>query len=451
MLRGFLLLFALSVLTLSFAPKPTVRAEEDFEGREDEYYELCESEELAGSDIQVCREFRSYLSEKQKDLDAEISANEDKIASLSTELEEVYIMISDVQHQMAEQQQKIDVLNAEIGRLEDSIAEKDGRIRERMYVLQSTVNSNAFLEFLMGSVSLDDFFGRMASIDEMTEYDQDLIAGLNDDKKEVEESRAQEQAEQDRLAQLKQQHDELAEALASQISEMEAENFEANEQSAEYQEQMASINESIQQALENSGGYIDGPVSSAGFSQPVQWGIVTAANWQYPDGGIHMGMDIGGMYGSNLFAPCDALVIYYSGGCQSDGGYLGNYCNGGAGNYMVMITEMNGTTYGIRYLHMIDENFLGWSSGDIIEVGRGEVIGHMGHSGSSTGTHVHIDIVNLGDIGYTEAARRFASYGSFFGVSSTYSNRCSVKGIPCREEASAMFGYSLYQEIGSRY
>lgn len=446
-IKHIALCICLALLCIYHLPAKSVYATE-FEGNEDQYYELCKSDDLSKEDVQVCREFKRYLADKQNELEDRIESNQKKIEDLNLELIDIYELIADVSAQINEQQAKIDVLEAEIARLEDSINKKDQQIRERMYVLQSNLNSNVYLEFLMGATSIDDFFSRMASIDEITAYDHDLITTLSAQKDEVEASRAIEQEERERLDGLKAQHDALAKRIATQIEEVSEEVERALQESEEYERDLSEISDSIQNAIDQNGGYIDGPISDYGFSSPVQWGIVTAAGWNYPSGGAHNGMDIGGRFNSELYAPCDGLVIYVATGCQSDGGYLGNSCNGGAGNYLVMVTEMNGTMYGMRFLHMMNNNYIGWSSGKIIEVSRGDVIGHMGHSGNSTGTHLHFDIVNLGDIGYTEAIRRFQNYGSYFGVPYGYSGRCSVRDIPCREEASAMFGYRLYQEVG---
>lgn len=450
-MRILKLLLCLCVLCFEAVPTQTAKATE-FEGDEDKYYELCKSDDLSKEDIQVCKEFKQYIVDKQENLEAQIASNQKKIDDLNLELEDVYVMIADVSKQIGVQEDKIAVLDADIARLEESINQRDQQIRDRMYVLQSAINSNMYLEFLMGANSIDDFFSRMTSIDELTEYDHDLIRGLSEDKAVVEKTREEAESERQNLAELKSQQDALAEKLNSQIQEVTAAMEEQAAQSAEYKAELGQISESIENALANNGGFIDGPVSSSGFSRPAQWGIVTAANWAYPSGGLHLGMDIGGRYNSELYAPCDGVVIYMGTGCQSDGGYLGNYCGGGAGNYLVMLTQMNGTTYAIRYLHMMNNNYIGWSSGSFVAVTRGQIVGYMGHSGNSTGTHVHIEIIDLGPVGYTEGARMFAQYGSAFGTgygSTGYSNRCSAKGsTPCREEASQMFGYHLYQEIG---
>ena len=347
--------------------------------------------------------------------------------------------------------EKIAVLDAQIVQLEESIQKRDTQIRERMYVTQSMLNSNMYLEFLMGATSIDDFFSRMTSIDELMEYDQDLIKKLNEEKAEVEADRALLQEEKERLDELKSQQEALVNQISAQIDEITRETEHITDQTQEYQDEMKNISNAIEEALLNNGGFIEGPVSSGGFSCPVQWGIVTAANWRYPSGGLHLGMDIGGRSGSNLYAPCDGVVIYMATGCASNGGYYGNTCNGGAGNYLVMLSQMNGTTYAIKMYHMINDNYIGWSYGDFIPVYRGQVVGFLGHSGSSTGPHLHLEIINLGAVSYTEGAQMLSRYGTSFGLgfgTNGYNNRCAVKSAPCRENASELLGYSLYKEVG---
>ena len=445
-----LLSICLSFLCIVTEPANTVYAE-DFESNESYYYELCKSSDLDSDDIKVCKEFKNYLSEKRQELEEQIKENNAKIESLELKLEGIYSLLYEVKEAIASQNDKIEVLDAQIIVLEESIEKRDTQIRDRMYVTQSMLNSNMYFDFLMGANSIDDFFSRMTSIDELMEYDQDLIKKLRTEKEEVEKDREVLKEEKDKLDELKTQQESLINQISVQIDEITKHTEHITDQSAEYQEEMKNISSSIEDALLQNGGFVDGPISSDGFSGPVQWGIVTAANWRYPSGGLHLGMDIGGRSGSNLYAPCDGVVIYMATGCASNGGYYGNTCNGGAGNYLVMLTQMNGTTYAIKMFHMINENYIGWSYGDFIPVYRGQVIGFLGHSGSSTGPHLHIEVINLGPVGYTEGARMLSKYGLSFGLGfgdTGYGNRCAVKSAPCRENASEMFGYGLYQEVG---
>ncbi len=88
----------------------------------------------------------------------------------------------------------------------------------------------------------------------------------------------------------------------------------------------------------------------------------------------HNAVDLAGAYGSNIMAAADGQVIV-----SREGGW-----NGGYGNYVV-IRHANGTQ--TLYAHMSKTNV---SVGD--NVSQGQIIGFMGSTGDSTGTHLHFEI-----------------------------------------------------------
>lgn len=107
----------------------------------------------------------------------------------------------------------------------------------------------------------------------------------------------------------------------------------------------------------------------------------------------HGGLDIGnGGNGPgivNVIAVKAGEVIYPSSDSQTqyaDNGYYGNKDGGGFGNY-VKIKHSDGT-YTI-YGHLA-QNSITVRAGDVVD--QGQVIGKMGHSGSSTGTHLHFEV-----------------------------------------------------------
>ena len=86
---------------------------------------------------------------------------------------------------------------------------------------------------------------------------------------------------------------------------------------------------------------------------------------------FHEGIDIPGDYGSDIYAAASGTV--------QSAGY-----DSGLGNFVVIIHQDGKlTTYG----HMAQ---LAVSAGDSVE--RGEVIGYMGSTGNSTGSHLHFQV-----------------------------------------------------------
>jgi LysM repeat protein len=110
------------------------------------------------------------------------------------------------------------------------------------------------------------------------------------------------------------------------------------------------------------------PVYEGYYMRPIIGGLKTQ--------GLHghNGIDLASVYGANILAAADGDVII----SRSSG------WNGGYGSYVVL-NHPNGTQ--TLYAHL---------SGTEVNVGdhvsQGQLIGHMGSSGESTGTHLHFEI-----------------------------------------------------------
>ena len=88
---------------------------------------------------------------------------------------------------------------------------------------------------------------------------------------------------------------------------------------------------------------------------------------------MHKGIDISGNYGDNVFSYKSGIIEYAS------------WNNGGYGN-MILIKHLDGTES--RYAHL---------SSILVSVGQningGELLGKIGSTGSSTGNHLHFEII----------------------------------------------------------
>ena len=113
--------------------------------------------------------------------------------------------------------------------------------------------------------------------------------------------------------------------------------------------------------------------------------------------GNHGAIDISngnGVGGTNIIAAKDGVVIYPTDDSQTqyaDNGYIGNNDGGGYGNYVVIEHSDGNYTY---YGHMA-EGSITVRAGDSVK--QGQVIGKMGHSGNSTGVHLHFEIRSGGN------------------------------------------------------
>lgn len=126
--------------------------------------------------------------------------------------------------------------------------------------------------------------------------------------------------------------------------------------------------------------YLKNPIQNliGYFINPVPTGRKT----QGLHGPGHRGIDIGAPTGTLMYASAAGKVIATKTGCK-----VGNRsCGGGYGN-LVIIEHPNGTK--TLYAHLSKVLV---SSG--FPVKQGDVIGHVGNTGRSTGPHIHFEVFN---------------------------------------------------------
>lgn len=114
----------------------------------------------------------------------------------------------------------------------------------------------------------------------------------------------------------------------------------------------------------------------------------------------HKGLDIASSKGTvgydNVIAANSGVVVYPVKKEQTmfqDNGYLGNTDGGGFGNYVVIQHSDGNYTY---YGHLAYDSIT-VTAGDTVE--RGQVIAKLGHSGNSTGPHLHFEMRTSRSVG----------------------------------------------------
>ena len=127
---------------------------------------------------------------------------------------------------------------------------------------------------------------------------------------------------------------------------------------------------------------------------------VTTGSWGWPTispyiitsyygfrwGRLHAGIDISGCgFGSPIYSIGEGTVSAVTNNC-ADRGYYGSKCGGGYGN-AVRVKYSNGME--VIYSHIMGSN-IRVSVGQ--HVSKGQIVGYMGNSGSSTGTHLHFQV-----------------------------------------------------------
>lgn len=131
-------------------------------------------------------------------------------------------------------------------------------------------------------------------------------------------------------------------------------------------------------------GSIDPAISSGSWGWPTVSPYIITSYFEWRWGRLHEGIDISGCgMGSPIFAIENGTVLQTNSGCPDSGYGAYDMCGDGFGNY-VWIQHPSGVY--VVYAHMLSNVVV--SPGE--QVSKGQVIGYMGNSGSSTGTHLHL-------------------------------------------------------------
>lgn len=245
-----LLLMASSALlcgTLLY-PKLHVGATE-FVGKEDEYTQMCQdTTKLSKSDIEVCTAFSTYLKNKNSHIQNNINDTQSKLNGTLANIQEVQTTLEQTQTQIASVQAELLVLEGSISNLNKQIEEKKTQLKDRMYVLQSYINGNELKNLLFSSGSLDELLTRIQCIDELTNYDKDLITGLAKDRLTLEEKSEEMTVQFDNLFALQNQQTSLMLVLSQQAGNYESTLNSQNSLLSNYREDIGYIDSSLSEA-----------------------------------------------------------------------------------------------------------------------------------------------------------------------------------------------------------
>ncbi len=148
------------------------------------------------------------------------------------------------------------------------------------------------------------------------------------------------------------------------------------------------------------GSYVD---TGGSWAWPTNRPYTISSGFEFRDGSFHNALDISGTgIGSPIYASRDGVVVETEKGCENIG-YYRNQCGGTYGNH-VIIEHNNG--YYTMYAHMLQNVEV--NEGDSVK--RGQIIGYMGSSGSSTGAHLHFGV----SIGYPNKGGSWQNPWSLF-------------------------------------
>ncbi len=367
--------------------------------------------------ISVYANQKTDLTNEQKDIDKQIQETSSEIAGVKSQMTDALNQINNYNAQIGTYEDEIDTLETQVSTLQTQITEKEANIQEQQkkyeeqkdllekrLVAMYESGTTSYLDMLLSSNSLSDFISKYYVIEQLTEYDNDLLDGIETTKKqietekaalenarnEVQSSKTQAENKRNSLSVLVNEKNTLVGNLSAEEKELQQRLEEFEEDKKEIQRQLAEIarqeEEERRKAAEAAAKKAGKPVSDAdisftpntsGFICPLSGkskrNITTGMNGYKG----HTGVDFACPEGTPILAAKSGRVIKSEAKIRN-----GKYYS--YGNY-VTITHGDGTM--TLYAHMSRRAV---STNE--QVSQGQVIGYVGSTGNSTGNHLHFEI-----------------------------------------------------------
>lgn len=355
------------------------------------------------------------LLEELKD---KVAAAEDAVEQVDAQIAEVEGVISGYEVQMAELQTKIDELQAQIDEKQVQIEHQYAMMSKRIKFLYENVG-DSYIETFLTSESFADALNKVQYLIELSDYDREQMEVLEKLQKGIKEDQAAVQTQKDEIQALLSAQEEQKVVLdgmlavkAEALGVAQQEEANAEEQNAYIAQMLEEQKETVDNLVEEYNKAIAAQyaATSGNGDAVVSGGTIelgTSFLWPLPEpngpshisswygyrsdpfgsggGDWHGGIDIWAACNTPIYAVLDGVVIL-----SQDG------WNGGCGNYTVIY---HGNGLYTEYMHQNYRNvYVGQT------VSRGETIGFVGTTGSSTGYHLHLGVV-ISDHGFDTSCR----------------------------------------------
>ena len=317
-----------------------------------------------------------YVQEELSDTLLKVQEIEDKVISYQKEVDELGIQMKELQTSIDDATEKLQIASEDYNAKSDMLAQR--------LVAMYEAGDTSYLDVLLKSNSLTDFLSRYYAIEELAQYDSELIEQVKTEKNNIEQTREKLEKEQAEIKIIKAKSEQTTVVLnnmktlqQSYIDRLSEGEKTLQEQITAYKKEQEEIEAKIMEAtnmilpdIQYTGGEMLWPVAASGTVITSNFGIR-----EHPIQGVvkqHTGLDIGGAAtGTPIVAALDGVVTH--------AGWLGGYGN------CVMISHGNGVVtlygHGNKVLTQVGK-----------QVKQGETIMELGSTGNSTGPHCHFEV-----------------------------------------------------------
>lgn len=316
------------------------------------------------------------LEDEVNKFTADLESKNNQIAANDAEVAEIKKKIADIESQISAIQNETAVLEQEIKESNVEIAEKSEQSKSLFQYIQVSEGENAYLEYIFGATDVTDMVYRMAVVEQLTEYNDqimDELTQLIEDNKVRKEELATKNTELESLTKELEAEQEKINAETAAIKDampsVEKQKEEAEKQLAYYKKLGCGENEDITSCEMRVNG--NSVPSASGFYRPMVSGYVTQ-NWMNAG---HLGIDLSNTNKTIEIYPVASGVVF------------AKYYD----TYGALVLKIRHNVNG-RYIYSTYAHLSAWyvNVGDVVTPDT--VIGRMGNTGYSFGAHLHLEL-----------------------------------------------------------
>ena len=353
--------------------------------------------ETTNSVNQLSSEQTEELNNQKEEVQNKINETNLKLEYVQDELSNTMLKVQETEDKVLSYERKVKELGEQMQTLQTSIDDATNKLvlasqnyEEKRKVLVNRLvalyeaGDTKYLDVLLKSNNIVDFISRYYIIEEMVQYDNELIEAVKTEKENIETTKQKLENEQSEIRIIKAKSEQTSVVLSNMktlqqryVKELSAGEKKLQEEITAYKKEQAEIEAKIMEAtnqipanIQFTGGEMLWPVAASGTVITSNYGMR-----EHPIQGVvkqHTGLDIGGAaLGTPVVAAADGVVTY--------AGWLGGYGN------CVMINHGDGVVtlygHGNKILTTVGK-----------EVKQGETIMEVGSTGNSTGPHLHFEV-----------------------------------------------------------
>ena len=369
-LKKILMAAMSSIVTFSFFLAPISVEAKTLQQLQTERADLKKKTEEAKKNLEEARQKKQSVEEEVAVLDQTLNAANEQLEKVESDLDEVQKRLEESKKMLAEATENKEKQLTVFG--------------QRVKYIHENGNTG-YLDVILESEGISDLLMRMQHVEEIIDYDNNLLTNLKETENVIREKKEEVQQEEAETAQLVEEQKATLASLetlkAEKIKTVQAyaqdeakynQLVQSNEAASKEVEKLISAATANNDTVVYTGGKLNWPVPArAASSSSLSSGFVNrkrpiGSGWEK-----HTGYDIPAPYGSNIVAAEGGTVI--------TAGWVNGYGN------TVMINHGGGvvTLYG-------HNSSLTVSKGQTVS--RGQVIAKCGSTGNSTGNHCHFEV-----------------------------------------------------------